>query len=376
MVNPSEDIPEQMKPTLLILSPNHLANPNGINGNTLPLIEKIATKKGNSDRIFRNTFLFLVCSELGIGKLQSDVREYLACQKINQEYNNQLESEQKAELRKRMDDASKSTEASIVAAYSIVAKFSMKKGTDVIQIRQFKESIDSQINTNIFEALKEEEWLLESVGMSTLKNNNLFPTLDYSIKAKDVFEAFLRFDDKPMITGSEAISKSILKFCFNGDLCIGTGDGVNFTRYFFKENVNFFDVSDPNYWLLDKSLKPEKKPVESVSGSSTLISGDDSNSNAIVLDSNTSEKPVYVNPSEDLVRSFQAITVSGKVALERYTELFNYFITPFAMNGNKIDIEVKFKIKSSPANQIDESKQQYKSAKEAAKQLGLDFSEE
>lgn len=46
------------------------------------------------------------------------------------------------------------------------------------------------------------------------------------------------------------------------------------------------------------------------------------------------------------------------------------------MNGYKIDIEMKFKIKFSVTNQLDESTQQYKSAKEAAKQLGLNFEEE
>ncbi|AEE54473.1 hypothetical protein [Haliscomenobacter hydrossis] len=71
-----------------------------------------------------------------------------------------------------------------------------------------------------------------------------------------------------------------------------------------------------------------------------------------------------------------ALVISGKVPLERYTELFNYFITPFAMNGNKIEIEVKYKIKASESSPLDESKQQYKSAKEAARQLGLDFWEE
>jgi len=57
------------------------------------------------------------------------------------------------------------------------------------------------------------------------------------------------------------------------------------------------------------------------------------------------------------VKKFEAITVSGKVPLERYTELFNYFIMPFAMSGNKIEIEVKFRIKSSDSNPLDESKQ-------------------
>lgn len=373
LVNPAEEIPEQQKPTLLILSPNHLANPNGINGKTLPFIQKIATKKGNSERIYRNTLLFLVCSELGIGKLQSDVREYLACQKISGEYNNQLEQEQKVDLKKRVDDSSKSTESSIVSAYSIIAKYSVKKGTDVLQIRQFKDSIDSQVNSYIIEALKEEEWLLDSVGLSTLKNNNLFPSLDNSIKVKDVFEAFLRFDDKPMVSGPEAVAKSLQKYCINGEYCIATGDGVNFTRFFFQEAVPFFDVNESDYWLVDKSLKPAPPSVTTPTyqyPGEVPVNTPGVNEPAV--------EPIYppTEGTSDGSKQFKSITVSGNVPLERYTELFNYFITPFAMNGNKIDIEVNFKIKSSSSSPINESKQQYKSAKEAAKQLGLNFEEE
>jgi hypothetical protein len=46
------------------------------------------------------------------------------------------------------------------------------------------------------------------------------------------------------------------------------------------------------------------------------------------------------------------------------------------MSGNKIHIEVSFKITSTDASPIDETRQQYKSAKEAARQLGLKFEEE
>jgi hypothetical protein len=67
LVNPSDDIPEQTKPTLVILSPSYLANPNQVNGQAKILVEKIATKKGNSERIYRNTMLFLICSEIGVG---------------------------------------------------------------------------------------------------------------------------------------------------------------------------------------------------------------------------------------------------------------------------------------------------------------------
>ncbi|MBK7304322.1 MAG: DUF499 domain-containing protein [Saprospiraceae bacterium] len=370
LVNPSEDIPEQMKPTLVILSPQYLANPTEVNGKTKPIIEKLATKKGNSERIYRNTMLFLLCSEMGIGKLQDDIKNYLACHKINSEYISQLNNEQKIDIRRRIEEASKQSDISLVSAYSLVAKYSVKSGIETLVIKQFKDSLETQINNNVIAALKEEEWLLESVGLSTLKNNNLLPTPEQAIKAKDVFEAFLRFDDKPMITGPEAVSKSIQKYCTNGEYCIATGDGRTYTRFFFQESVPFFDVNDITYWLVDKSLKPQQSTAPIINDKGEVVTPLPQVNEGPVKSTNDGTEETGTS------KKFKSITVSGNVPLERYTELFNYFITPFAMSGNKIEIEVNFKIKSNIGSPIDESKQQYKSAKEAAKQLGLKFDEE
>lgn len=372
LVNPSEDIPEQLKPTLVILSPKYLANPNDISGNTKTLVERVATKKGNSERIYRNTMLFLGCSEMGFGKLQDDLRNYLACQKISSEYSSQLEKEQKDDIRKRIDEANKQADVSLVSAYSILLKYSVKNGMEKLVIKQFKDTLESQINNNIISALKEEEWLLESVGLSTLKSNNLLPSPDQPVKAKDIYEAFIRFDDKPMVTGAEAVAKSILKYCYNGEYCIATGDGKTFTKYFLQEDVPFFDISDATYWLVDKSLKPQPQPtaVPLKNAKGEIITPP-----TVVSDSG-GVTGVGAKPDVVAAKKFKSITVSGKVPLEQYTSLFNYFIAPFTMSGNKLDIEVKFKIKSSDSNPLDDSKQQYKAAKEAAKQLGLNFEEE
>lgn len=371
LIDPSADIPEQMKPTLIILSSKYLANPETINGSTKPIIEKIATKKGNSERIYRNTILFLLCSEMAISKLHADVREYLACQKITTDYGSQLEKDQKEEIKRRTDEASKQSGNSLVVAYSIVVKYSAKNGIEKLIINQFKDSLDSQINNNIIAALKEEEWLLESVGLGTLRTNSLLPTATQSIKAKDVYEAFLRFDDKPMITGPDAVSKSLQKYCYNGEYCIATGDGTNFTNYFFKRDVPFFEVNSPDYWLIDKSLipaPPEEKPATAAGTEETPKPGNQVN------DSGDTTTPGTTTDS-GAVKKFQSITVKGKINDKLlFTQLGNYFILPF--KDSNIEIEVSFKISATPNLQIDESKQQYKSAKEAAKQLGLNFEEE
>lgn len=372
IVNPSDDIPEQQKPTLLILSPKYLANPDHLNGNTKPLIEKIATKKGNSERIYRNTMLFLVASEVTYGKLQSDIRDFLACSKINIEYSSQLEKDQKDDVKRRIDETTKQCEASIVAAYSIVVKYSVKGGFEKLLLRQFKESLDSQINNNVIATLKEDEWLLDAIGLGILRNNSLLPTIGNPIKTKDIHQAFLRFDDKPMITGIDAVQKSLLRHCFNGEFCIAAGDGVKFNKIFYKESVPLFDVTDSSYWLLDKSLEPKpeipEKPV--------VVGGKSDGTRPSTVEEPKGGKTGSKGGEEIPIKKFSSITVSGKVPLEKYTELFNYFITPFAMSGNKLEIEVKFKVKSTESSQLDETKPQYKSAKEAAKQLGLNFEEE
>lgn len=371
LIDPSTEIPEQQRPTLIIFCPKYQANPNTINGKVKPVIEKIATKKGNSERIYRNTILFLLCSETGNSKLHKDVREYLACQKISSEYSGQLEKDQKDDIKRRMDESSKQAEVSIVSAYSIVVKYSAKKGIESLQIKQFKDSLESQINNNIIAALKDEEWLLESVGLNTLKKHNLLPTANQPIRTKDVYEAFIRFDDKPMITGEEAVAKSLLRYCLNGEYAIAAGDGKDFSKFYFKENVPFFEVNNATYWLVDKSLipKPETKTEPAMTDS-------DSNSKTVsgVSDSGD-ENGTTSETGTDTLRKFNAIRISGKLSDKLiFNQLINYFIIPF--RDNKIDIEVSFKINSNPSMQLDESKQQYKSAKEAAKQLGLDFEEE
>lgn len=365
LVNPSGDVPEQSKLTLVILSLQHCADASNIADNTTKYVEQIATKKGNSDRLYRNTMLFLAPSDYGRVQLVVAVKDYLACKKISDDYGSQLERDQKEDLRKKIDETSKQVEVALVNAYSALLKYSVKNGIELLTVKQFRETIDGQINYNVVSALKDEEWLLDSIGLGTLRNNNLLPALEAPVKAKDIWEAFLRYDDKPMITDSEAVRKSLIKYCYEGVFCIASGDGKMFTKYYLQENVPFLDVNDPNYWLVDKSLKPVEAKI--------IPDGETRSPSPPVTKEEQKESE---GSFTEKVGEFKSITISGSVPLERYSELFNYFITPFAMRGNKIDIQVSFKVNATDNAALNESTQQYKSAKEAAKQLKLDFFEE
>lgn len=365
LVNPGEDIPEQTKPTLIILSPQYSSKPESMNTRTVQIIEKLATKKGSGERIYRNTMLFLVCSEIGLTKLNTDIRDYLACQKISLDYAGQLEKDQKDELKKRTDEAAKQIESSIISAYSILVKFSSKNGADRLNITQFKDNIERQISDTLYETLKNEEWLLESVGLNTLRTNNLLPTIETSIKTKDIYETFLRFDDKPMINGIEAIQTSLQRYCSNGEFAIATGEDKNFTAIFYKSSVPLFNVSDPTYWVVDKSLY--KQETAATGSEVTAVDGDD----AIEAgETDTSDAGNDTGKS----RIFRSIEISGKVPLENYNQIFTSFLMP--LKDNHVEIEIKIKGKSTKSKPITESSPEYKILKESAKQLGLDLEEE
>ena len=366
LVHPTGDVPEQQKLTLVVLNPQFHADENGIAENTKKYIEQIATKKGNSERIYRNTMLFLGVTNYGLTQLIIAVKEYLACRKISEEYNSQLERDQKEELRKKIEDENKKVETALVNAYSTVLKYSVRNGFQTLTVKQFRETLDGQINNNVFETLKTEEWLLDSVGLGTLRNNNLLPTTEQSIKVKDIYEAFIRFDDKPMIANPEAVQKSLIKYCMEGAFCIAFGDEKEFTKHYLKENVPFLDVNDTNYWLVEKTLKPVPKPIPTIEPTPTP--------EPTTFDGKS--KGNFPPSETDSIKQFKSITVSGNLPIDQFTASFNYFIAPFAMTGNKVEVQVSFKIISPENNSLTESSQQYKSAKEAAKQLGLTLEED
>ncbi len=368
IVAPDDDIAEQQKPTLVILSPRYYANPDNVNGNTKPVIEKLALKRGNSDRIYRNTILFLVCSEVGYSRLQADVREYLACTKINADYGNQLEKDQKEDLKRKIEDAHKQVNQSLVSAYSLLIKHSAKNGVESIIAKEFALTIERQINDNLLELLKNEEWMLDSVGINTLKKNGLLPTSDTPVKVKDIYDAFIRYDDKPMVRNIDAVQRSIERYNNQGEFCVAAGDGKNFTEYYYKKNIPFFNVQDETYWLIDKSEVPIEQPVGSKSAPGSTATGQADAAN------NSNATPTSDDADNVTAAVIKALTVSGNIPFEYYTQIYSSFIQPLIHND--VQIEIKISGRSKPSKTITENSQEYKIIKESAKQLGLRLDEE
>ena len=365
IVNPSGDIPELKTPSLIILKPSLYHNGNKELENT---IKEIALKKGNSDRIYRNTMLFLSLSSNSRSMLVVAFREYLACLKIRDEFQSTLEQDQKVDLKSRIGDASNKIQKELVTAYNQVHKYSSSNGISSTELQQFSESLDRQISNTLYEKLKDDEWLLEMVGHNTLKKNNLLPSDGTPIQTKSVLEAFLRYDDKPMISSKAAVQDSLTKYCYNKQFAIASKSGESWTKMYFGETISMFDVDDETYWLV--STKDYEAWI-----ASQLPSG---GSEPVIEPSSPTDLPFPdPQPEESSVTTekvLKQITISGTANAVAFNQLFSSFIMP--LKENDVKIEFTIKAKSKPNYPLTENSQQYKIVKESASQLGFDLEQE
>jgi len=370
LIDPADDIPEQQKPTLIVLGPDKPATHDGVSTKARGRIERLATKRGNNERLYRNTLLFLLPSQAGLGKLTESVTTYLASQRVSSEYGSQLDAEQRADLKKRIDLANQDIEKALAATYSVLVKYSAKNGITKVETTQFRESFDAQVNAVLVPLLKEgsqDICLLEKVSYNTLFKANLLPTVGHPVQTKDIYDAFLRYDDKDMIVGPQALQESLLRYCSAGQFAIAAGDGEDFQRIYYQESVPYFDVQDSTYWLVDKSLY-QPKPVPTDPGN------DENPSLPSAPGVNEPPQPTATPNIPTGPRSIKSVTVHGKVDIVNYNQVFTTFIMPLAQNG--VEIEIRIKGKSTASKPLTETSQEYKVVVEGARQLGLQIDEE
>ena len=154
-----------------------------------------------------------------------------------------------------------------------------------------------------------------------------------------------------------------MRYCQNGEFAIAAGESPdNFTKTYYKEQPRLFDVLDETYWLIDKSLHVSETETPDENGGTESSSGEPSGI------------PKPDGDKEIVEKEFDSVIISGKVDVSNYHQVFTSFVQPLIKNN--VEIEIRVKGKSTETNPITESSEQYKTTKESAKQLGLNFTAE
>lgn len=356
LVDPTGDVPEQKQLTFVVMHPKYAVAAGATMGiSTKTTIQQIAQMRGATQRVYRNTMLFLLCSEAGRAALSMKLREYLACDKILMEYSSQLDAEQKKDVIERKKQSGLDANEQLIHAYNTVVKC-VRDDFKIQEISSFGQDFTSQLTTKILEELHENSWVLRRIGMNVINRNGLMPTIENPVKVNDLYEAFLRFDDKPIILNTDTITQTVNKYCSEGMWNVGTGTPEHFSRIYHQETVPFLNPQEEVYWLLDPSVLPLP------SGNSTPQPNPDPN---------PTPEPQPDPNLKSTAKTYRRVTISGNVPIENYSQLFSSFVN--TLKNNHLKIEVKFTAENNAVNPLTDNSPIVKSVKESASQLGLGF---
>lgn len=359
LVDPTGDVPEQKQLTFVVMHPKYAAAAGGnISNSAKNAIRQIAQMRGSAQRVYRNTLLFLLCSEAGRAALSMKLREYLACDKIITEYGSQLDADQKKDVFERKRQSGQSANEQLIHAYNTVVKC-VRDNLQIQEIITFASEFAPQLTVNVLNELRENGIVLRRIGLNIINRNGLMPTIEKPVKVNDLYEAFLRFDDKPMILNADAITDTVNKYCEEGMWNVGTGAREPYSRIYHQERVTFLNPQEDGYWLLDPSVMP--KPAGG--GSPTPEPPTPGPTPAPGPQPGPDPTPA--------TKTYRKVTISGSVPIENYSQLFSSFVN--TLKNNHLKIEVKFTASNSPASPLADNSPIFKSVKESASQLGLEF---
>lgn len=356
LVDPSGDVPEQKQLTFVIMHPKYTVAAGGsVSRSAEYAIKQMAQTRGASQRVYRNTMLYILCSEAGKAALSTKLREYLACDTIIKEFGGQLDPEQKKDVADRKKLSADAAKEQLIHAYNTVVKCE-RDNLKTQEIQSFASEFASQISVNTLQELHDNGWVLRRIGLNVISRNGLMPTVEKPVKVNDLYEAFLRFDDKPMILNAEAITDTVNRYCEEGMWNVGAGDPEHFSRIYHQERVTFLNPQEDGYWLLDTSVMP--KPAGGGEPTPTPTPG-------------PSPTPTPAPEPTPATKTYKKVTIGGSVPIENYSQLFSSFVN--TLKNNHLKIEVKFTASNSSASPLTDNSPIIKSVKESASQLGLEF---
>ena len=338
-------------------------------------MKSISVKCGGKDRLYRNTLIFLAGTARGLGKLRQAHQQQAALEGVRVDYWDQLDDEQCADLKKRLDAARRVAFDALGPAYTVALRVHGQE-VEVCSLSDARHGLQDHLRYVWTTLVEDEEWILRRVGSVTLENTGMIPK-EGGLRLKDAVEAFLRFTDKPLVATKDAVTTGLARACEDGLLGIGRGGGLSslLTRH-CRQPVSL-DPTEDGVWIIPPfDPKPETWSQDgTTSGTSVREGGPEGGpgpGRGTGTDTGedgggtTSDEEMSAKP---MVRRF---VVQGEVPVESWGELFRCFVGPAArMNLKKLGLAVKFEMTLPDNGALSEDAPALKAMKEAARQLGL-----
>lgn len=374
LVNPQADLPEQKTLTLLVLPSNCVWEEGQLSSGTVKdRIKELSEKCGSKDRLYRNTLLFLLPNPRGLNRLRKELREVAALEAVKRDYASQLDPDQLDELKQKLTKQKETVSEVVGGAYPHIARI---EGQEVVvsNMTEIGNNITDHLLAVWRQVTDEEEWVLRKVGSVTLQKTGMVPS-EGGVRVRDAVEAFVRYTDKPMVSSAEAVILGLSQAC--KDRLVGIGRGASLEKLQTKRCGEYvaLDRSEEGVWVIPpfSEQTADVAPVRGPSGTGGALIREDDNEAAVLGGGGPATMSGVGKPATTV----QTVTITGKVPLESWTEVFRCFVGPAARLGLKsMQLGISFKLVAQDDQPLDPDNPTLKAMREAARQLGVQFVEE
>jgi len=254
----SADIPDNKELKLVLLSPKHSIKSKESGDH----LNQLWARTSSGFRIYKNTLLFLISDPNEFDLLRKSVRRFMALKKIveDSDFMKTVTEEGKRSLDGKIKDADTAVPTRILYAYRYLGKGS----TDGVEIQDMGIPTvggRTTLTRRVKDYLREKEILLDRISPRYILDKVFGKDEDKKI-VQEIWEAFLRISDLPMLDSPEVLKMAIVE----GVRSKALGLQINDTLY-FGDYIGDTAVSDDAY-VLRKALA-EKVLAEKQVGSQT-----------------------------------------------------------------------------------------------------------
>jgi len=317
------DVPDNKKLKLIIL-PHHLM---ADDPNTEEFVRSMINKYSTGYRTYKNTLMFLVADPNEFEGFRRGVRRFLALDAIkkDKETMKRLTEEDRDRVGQRFEEANSSISLRILSFYRHMSKAS-KDG-----VRAFDLGIPTierglTLSRRVKDCLKDQDVMLERVSPRVLLEK-AFSKEDERKTIAEVWEAFLKFPELPILEGEHVLRNAVIQGVGDGTFGFLVGDKVR-----YAEPISLADVSEEAFIL--RREVAQKMKVEA--GEVPIGTG--------VTPTGPKEGVrMSARAPEGLVRRY---ALRASIPWDRLSDLVRGVLTPLRSEGAQISLEVKIEAQS------------------------------
>jgi len=318
----NSDIPDNKKLKLIVLSPQYIMKDPA----TEKFVQNIINKYSTGFRTYKNTLMFLITDSSEYEGFKRITRRFLALDaiKTDKETMKRLIEEDRERVEQKLKDADTSLSIKLLSAYRYLAKAS-KDGLQTFDlgIPTIGEKLSFTRRTK--EYLRDQEVILSKISPKVLLEKT-FSKEDERKNVTEIWEAFLKYPDLPILEGENVLKDAITQGVQSGTFGLMINEEIRYCVF-----TSPIELTEDTQIVRKEIAQKMKEEIEKPPTTGVEV------------------KPTPAAPGIKPAPGRETITkltLKANVPWDKLSDLMRGVFMPLNQEGAQIDLEIKIEAQS------------------------------